>query len=88
MDHVIQYSIGGYMNTLFRTILCAILLGSGILLMGGCTEKSKELFETAQLEELQNNPEHARRLYREIIQDYPDSEYADRARERMSELAD
>ena len=74
------------MNTLFRTILCAILLASGVF-AAGCTEKSKELFETAQLEELQNNPEHARRLYREIIQDYPDSEYADRARERMSELA-
>jgi len=69
-------------------LLSVILIGTGILL-GGCSDKkAKELFETAQLEELQNNSEHAHQLYREIIKKYPDSDYAEPARERMSVLAD
>ncbi len=75
------------MKTMIR-LLWVILIGTGIML-GGCTDKkAKELFETAQLEERQNNSEHARRLYQEIIEDYPDSDYAEPARERMSVLAD
>ncbi|MFP4349336.1 MAG: tetratricopeptide repeat protein [Thermodesulfobacteriota bacterium] len=69
-------------------LLWVILIGTGIML-GGCAEKkAKELFETAQLEERQNNSEHARRLYQEIIEEYPDSDYAEPARERISVLAD
>ncbi len=69
-------------------LVWVILIGTGIML-GGCAEKkAKELFETARLEERQNNSEHARRLYQEIIEEYPDSDYAEPARERMSALAD
>ncbi len=52
-----------------------------------CTEnKAKELFETAQFEELQNNQEHAVKLYEEILQKYPESEHAKKAIERLSQL--
>lgn len=53
----------------------------------GCSEnKAKELFETAKFEELQNNPEHARQLYREILDKYPDSEVAAAAKEQIDKL--
>jgi len=49
-------------------------------MVGGCSEqRAKELFETAQLEKRQNNPEHARKLYQEILKNYPQSSYAERA---------
>ena len=46
----------------------------------------KELFETAKFEELQNNREHARELYEEILKRYPKSEYAKKAEERLNAL--
>ena len=46
----------------------------------------KELFETAQFEELQNNKEHARELYDEVVKKYPESEYAKKAKERLNAL--
>ena len=54
--------------------------------ISGCAEKASELFETAKFEELQNNKEHAVKLYEEIIKKYPDSEYAKKAEERLIEL--
>ncbi|MGE0086087.1 MAG: outer membrane protein assembly factor BamD [Desulfococcaceae bacterium] len=55
--------------------------------LAGCSGgKAKELFDTAQLEELQNNTEHARRLYEEIIQKYPDSEFSQKAEQRLNAL--
>ena len=47
---------------------------------------AEELFKTAQFEELQNNNEHARQLYEEIIKKYPESEYAMKANSRLSEM--
>jgi outer membrane protein assembly factor BamD (BamD/ComL family) len=47
----------------------------------------EELYETAQFEELQNNPEHAVKLYQELVRKYPDSEYAGKAEERISVLS-
>lgn len=46
----------------------------------------KELFDTAKFEELQNNKEHARELYEEVMKKYPKSEYARKAEERLREL--
>ena len=46
------------------------------------------MFETAQFEELQNNHEHAEELYRKIIKEYPESEYAKKSKERLLELED
>ena len=44
------------------------------------------LFDTAKLEERQDNPEHARQLYQRIVDEHPQSEYATMARERLAEL--
>lgn len=57
------------------------------LVCSGCAgDKGKELFETAQFEEKQHNREHAEKLYAEIVDKYPDSAVAKRARERLAEL--
>jgi outer membrane protein assembly factor BamD (BamD/ComL family) len=51
----------------------------------GCSgNRAAELYETAGFEELQNNTEHALKLYREIVEKYPNSQYAKRAEERIS----
>ena len=53
----------------------------------GCSEKkAEEKYETAQFEELQKNYIHARKLYQEIIEKYPESEYAKKATERLKAL--
>jgi TolA-binding protein len=70
-----------------KKMLSIVMIGLSLAVLG-CTDRAEELFETAKLEELQNNPTHARKLYREIVTDYPDSAYADRARERLAALGD
>ena len=47
---------------------------------------AKEMFDTAQFEELQNNPAHARQLYDRLVHDYPESPYAAQARTRLEQL--
>ena len=55
--------------------------------MSGCTgDKARELMDTAILEEKQHNTEHARKLYQEIVQKYPDSPLANEARKKLSDL--
>lgn len=64
----------------FAMLICLITFAA-------CSGNSaEETFKTAQFEELQNNNEHAEQLYNEIINKHPESEYADRAKERLSEL--
>jgi outer membrane protein assembly factor BamD (BamD/ComL family) len=73
------------MSSYVRVILASILL----LSLGGtgCTaDGAQQLFESAQLEERQNNPAHAKELYQEILTKYPQSEYARKAQERLREL--
>lgn len=79
------------MKNIMQRGLCVIIMITWLVFLPlmGCTEdKAKELFETAKLEELQNSPDQARQLYQEIIKAYPDSEYAERARGRLSALRD
>ncbi|GBC59871.1 hypothetical protein DENIS_0812 [Desulfonema ishimotonii] len=65
-------------------IFCLLWLA---LLTFGCSDKRAEtLFETAELEELQNNPDHACQLYEELITTYPESKYARSARKRLDAL--
>ena len=65
-----------------------LLLITAALAVSACSAGNGEgLYETAQFEELQNNPEHAMNLYEEIIEKYPESEYAAKARERVSALS-
>ena len=64
-----------------------MLVAAAIMALAGCSaEKGKEQFDTAQFEEKQNNREHAIRLYEEIVQKYPDSPFAAKARERLAVL--
>jgi len=45
-----------------------------------------DLYDTARFEETQHNGEHAKELYEEIVKKYPGSEYAKKARERLTAL--
>jgi hypothetical protein len=56
------------------------LAGCLLLLLVGCGDKAKDLYDTAQLEEKQFNKPHATKLYRQIVEEYPDSPYANRAK--------
>jgi hypothetical protein len=47
-----------------RRFLAACLL----LLLFGCGDKAKDLYDTAQLEEKQFNNPHATKLYRQILE--------------------
>jgi TolA-binding protein len=59
-----------------------------VLVVAACSvDKSKELMETAQFEEKQNNREHARKLYQEIVSKYPNTPLAKQAEERLAVLA-
>lgn len=68
-----------------RLILILVMI-AGLLIAGCSGNNAKELFETAQLEELQNNRDHAIKLYRQIIEKNPESEYAGKARKRLDAL--
>ena len=65
-----------------------LLMITVALVVSACAvENGEGLYETAQFEELQNNPEHARELYEELIEKYPDSEYAGKSKARISALS-
>ena len=57
-----------------------------LALMAGCTDGVAEKLDTAQLEEKQQNFEHARQLYQEIIRDHADSPQAKVASERLQAM--
>jgi outer membrane protein assembly factor BamD (BamD/ComL family) len=57
-----------------------------LLLLVGCGDKAKDLYDTAQLEEKQFNKPHATELYRQIVEQYPNSPYASQAKNRLAEL--
>ena len=53
----------------------------------GCSGNgAQQLFDTAKLEELQDNPDHARQLYQQVIDEYPGTECAKKAKARLTEL--
>ena len=58
-----------------------------LVVLLGCGSGPKELLDTARLEEVQNNPTHARELYEELIRRYPDSPEAGTAGERVRALS-
>ena len=68
-----------------RFILVLVMI-AGLSFAGCSGDNAKELFETAQFEELQNNRDHAIKLYREIIEKDPESEYAGKSRKRLDAL--
>ena len=66
-------------------LLAALALGACLVGCGG--GRGDDLLDTARLEELQNNPAHARELYQEIVRRFPGSPAARTAEERMRALA-
>ena len=57
-----------------------------LLLLAGCGDKAKDLYDTAQFEEKQFNKPHATKLYRQIVEEYPASPYANQAKTRLADL--
>ena len=49
-------------------------------------DKAKELFDTAEFEERQQNVPHAKQLYEELVRLYPSSPQAETARTRLDIL--
>jgi outer membrane protein assembly factor BamD (BamD/ComL family) len=72
----------------YSTLLCVLICLVTLSLSACSGQKAEELYKTAQFEELQTNWEHAGQLYERIIADYPKSEHADKAKARLSALAD
>lgn len=65
----------------------AYILLVGLLMITACSgDAAKELYETASFEELQNNHSHAVRLYSQIVEKYPESDYARMSKERLAEM--
>ena len=70
---------GDFMNKV-RAILTLLFF------LSACADKAAELYDTAKFEELQNNPEHAVQLYKEIAEKYPDSPKAKDAAKRLEAI--
>ncbi len=68
-----------------KILLLSLLICTPVLLSSCSAENAKELYKTAEFEELQNNRDHANKLYNEIVNKYPESEYAEKARNKLSE---
>ena len=67
------------MRIIFLAVAAAVLLA-------GCGDKAKDLYETAQFEEKQSNKAHATKLYRQIVEQHPNSPYVSQAKSRLAEL--
>jgi len=67
-------------------MLRIFLAGCIVALLLSCGDKAKDIYETAQFEEKQFNKPHAIKLYRQLVEQYPDSTYANRAKTRLAEL--
>jgi len=69
---------------------CALFLAVLLLAFAtACSDpegNSAQLYETAQFEEQQFNTEHAKQLYEEILQKYPDAAVAAKAKKRLEAL--
>ena len=62
----------------------AIVFGVALAACSG--DKAKELLETAEFEERQQNVPHAKQLYEELVRLYPSSAQAETARARLDLL--
>ncbi len=68
-----------------EAFIAVLLLSTALTACSG--DGGASLYETAQFEERQNNPAHARELYEEITKKYPGSDYARKAEVRLRELS-
>lgn len=69
-------------------ITATMLILMMLALAAGCSggSKANELLDTARFEEKQNNRDHARKLYEEIVAKYPDSPAAAEAKYRLGQI--
>ena len=67
-------------------VAAIVLLGLGLAGCGG--PSADELLSTAELEELQHNPAHARALYEDLVRRHPGTAQAERAATRLRALAE
>jgi TolA-binding protein len=71
----------------FRRMVFAVGLALAAATFSGCPGSGAgEMFDTAQLEEKQENFPNARKLYEQIVRDYPGSPEATKAAERLAAL--
>ncbi len=68
-----------------KILFLSLIIICAPVLLSCSAENAKELYKTAEFEELQNNRDHANKLYSEIVEKYPESEYAEKARKKLSE---
>ncbi len=73
-------------NNIVKRTIVILMLVFAVALSACSGGNAKELFETAKFEELQNNKEHAKELYEEVVKKYPKTEYAKQAEERLKAL--
>jgi len=69
-----------------KSIFFSLVFVCAFSLLSCSADKAAELFETAQFEELQNNNEHARQIYDDIVKKYPESHSAKKAEERLTAI--
>jgi TolA-binding protein len=69
-----------------RSIAMALVLAVFACFLACSGDGGKQLYETAKFEEVQNNRDHARELYEDILKKYPGSEYAKKAEEGLNAL--
>ncbi|MGD9973386.1 MAG: tol-pal system YbgF family protein [Desulfatirhabdiaceae bacterium] len=70
------------MKNLFLIIMFIAL--SGFFACSG--NSAQDILDTAKLEEKQNNPEHAKTLYEEVIKKHPNTPFAKEAEERLNAI--
>ena len=78
----------GNQDIFMKKIIVIFVILSAFMSSGCSLNDAGDMFETAQFEEVQNNKEHAEELYRKIIREYPESEYAKKSHERLLALED
>ena len=71
---------------LIKSMFFTLTLIITVSVLSCSADKAAELYETAQFEELQNNDDHARQIYEDIVKRYPKSASASKAQERLTAL--
>ena len=64
-----------------------ILIACFLLFACSAEKKATELYELATFEESQFNEKHATQVYQEIIEKYPETETASKARQALERLS-
>lgn len=70
-------------------LLFGILLALFLTFIVTCAKSegpAEALYSVGQLEEKQYNPEHATEIYQKIIEKYPDTPWAEKARKRIKDI--